>query len=346
MERITLGRSGIEVSDFCLGTMTWGRKTPEAEAHAQIDAAMEAGIDFMDTAEMYPVHPVEEKTIGGTEEVIGRWIAGGGDRSKWVIATKAAARGGKARGGEPLTSDSVRRACEASLRRLQTDYIDLYQFHWPDRGSYHFRQNWRFDPSKQPDARAIRDNMLGVMGTLGDLVKEGKIRAFGLSNDSAWGTMEWLRAARDTGGPRVSTMQNEYSLICRHYDTDMAELGHHEDVTLIAFTPLGGGFLTGRYADGEVDETSRLGMDMMGGRDTPRTHEAVDLYLEIARRHGLDPVHMALAWFRTRPFPAMPIFGATTMAQLRHILDGRDLRLSREVVDDIDSAHKRCPMPM
>ena len=346
MERIRLGRTGIEVSDYCLGTMTWGRKTAEADAHAQIDAAMEAGIDFMDTAEMYPVHPVEEETIGGTEEVIGRWIAGGGDRSKWVIATKAAAEGGKARGGEPLTSDSVRRACEASLRRLQTDYIDIYQFHWPDRGSYHFRQNWRFNPEKQPDARAIRDNMLSVMGTLQDLVTEGKIRAFGLSNDSAWGTMEWLRAARDTGGPRVSTMQNEYSLICRLYDTDMAELGHHEDVTLIAFSPLGAGYLSGKYADGVVPEGSRLGMDMMGGRDTPRTHEAVDAYLDIARRHGLDLAHMALAWFRTRPFPAMPIFGATTMEQLQHVIAGLDLRLSKEVTDEIDAAHKACPMPM
>jgi aryl-alcohol dehydrogenase-like predicted oxidoreductase len=262
-----------------------------------------------------------------------------------VIATKAAAAGGKARGGEPLTSDSVRRACEASLKRLNTDYIDLYQFHWPDRGSYHFRQNWKFNPEKQPDARAIRDNMLSVMGTLGDLVKEGKIRAFGLSNDSAWGTMEWLRAARDTGGPRVSTMQNEYSLLCRLYDTDMAELGHHEDIMLIAFTPLAGGYLSGKYADDNVPPDSRLGQDMMGGRDGPRVREAVDLYLDIARRHGLDPVHMALAWLRTRPFPALPIFGAKTMEQLNQILAGLDVRLSKEVTDEIDRAHKTCPMP-
>ena len=346
MNRTTLGRTGIEVSDYCLGTMTWGNQTPEADAHVQIDAALDAGIDFMDTAEMYPVAPVRKETIGGTEEVIGNWIAKTGRRADVVIATKHTGTSAMVRDNQPIGADTVRATLEGSLRRLKTDYVDVYQFHWPNRGSFMFRQNWDFDPRKQPSAQEILDEFAAIMEVLADLVKEGKMRAFGLSNDSAWGTMQWIAAAERVGGPRVATMQNEYSLLCRLYDTDMAELAHHEDITLLAFSPLAAGFLTGKYQNGAVPEGSRMSInDTMGGRRSPRVFEATQAYLDIAARHGLDPVHLALAWCVQRPFPTIPIFGATTQAQLDRILSGLDVVLSDELLAEVSKAHRAHPMP-
>ena len=346
MNRTTLGRTGIEVSDYCLGTMTFGTQTPERDAHAQIDRALEVGIDFMDTAEMYPVNPVRKETIGGTETVIGNWVAKSGRRKDWVIATKHTGNSGFVRSGRDIGPDTVREAVEGSLKRLRTDYIDLYQFHWPNRGSFMFRQNWDFDPRKQPPASQILDNMAGVMEVLAALVDEGKIRAFGLSNDSAWGTMRWLEAAERVGGPRVATMQNEYSLLCRLYDTDMAELSHHEDVTLLAFSPLAVGFLTGKYQKGRVPKGSRMSINAgMGGRTNARVFEATAAYLDIARRHGVDPVHMALAWTCMRPFRTIPIFGATTMDQLEHIIAGLELSLSDDLLNEVSRTHRAHPMP-
>ena len=226
MQRVKLGRTDIEVPDYCLGTMTWGTQTSEAEAHAQMDAALEAGLDFLDTAEMYPVNPVRAETAGLTETIIGNWVAKSGKRDKWVIATKHSGQRSELRGGKGIGPDTVREVLEGSLRRLQTDYVDLYQFHWPNRAHYHFRRNWHFDPREQPPANETLDNFAATMEVLGDLVREGKIRAFGLSNETAWGTIRWLDAAAATGGPRVAAIQNEYSLMCRHYDTDLAELSH------------------------------------------------------------------------------------------------------------------------
>ena len=346
MKRTTLGRTGIEVSDYCLGTMTWGNQTPEAEAHDQMDAALDAGIDMLDTAEMYPVNPVKPETVGNTERVIGNWIARTGRRSDWVIATKHTGPSGMVRDGKPIGPDTLRQTLEDSLRRLQTDYVDVYQFHWPNRGSFMFRQNWDFDPRKQPATSEVLDNISATMDVLADLVREGKIRAFGLSNDSAWGTMQWLYAAERAGGPRVTTMQNEYSLLCRLYDTDMAELSHHEDVTLLAFSPLAAGFLTGKYQDGAIPEGSRMSLNAeMGGRKSARVFTAAEAYLEIAARHDVDPVHMALAWCVSRPFPTIPIFGATTMEQLDRIIDGLDVTLSDELLAEVSKAHRAHPMP-
>lgn len=347
MNRMTLGRTGIEVSDYCLGTMTWGTQTPEQDAHAQIDRALDAGIDFLDTAEMYPVNPVLAETVGVTETIIGNWNAKTGQRDKWVIATKhSGANGGFVREGRGILPDTLRGAVEGSLRRLQTDYIDIYQFHWPNRGSYHFRQNWGFDPSKQPSRSEILDEMAGVMEVLKALVDEGKIRAFGLSNDSAWGTMNWLAAAEAVGGPRVATMQNEYSLLCRLYDTDMAELAVHEDIVLLAFSPLATGFLTGKYQNGQIPEGSRMSLNAgLGGRNSERVLTATGAYLEIAERHGLHPVHLALQWTRSRPFPTIPIFGATTKEQLEVVLEAPAVTLSEEVLNEVSEAHKKHPMP-
>ncbi len=346
MKMNPLGRTGMEVSQICLGTMTFGTQTDETDAHAQIDAALAAGVNFLDTAEMYPVNPISAETVGDSEAIIGTWNAKTGRRGDYILATKHSGEGLQAvRDGAPITAETIAPTIEGSLRRLQTDYIDLYQFHWPNRGSYMFRKNWQYDPGGD-DRAAVLDNMAECLEALKAQVDKGNIRAFGLSNESAWGTAHWLRLAEQTGGPRVASIQNEYSLLCRLYDTDLAELSLYEDVGLLAFSPLATGLLTGKYQDGAVPEASRKTLNPeLGGRDTDRVYPAVAAYLEIAKRHGLDPVHMALAWCHTRPFMASAIFGATTLAQLEHVLAGADLTLSQEVLEEIDIAHRAHPMP-
>lgn len=346
MERRKLGRTGIEVSSLCLGSMTWGTQNTADEGHDQIERALEGDINFIDTAEMYPVNPISAETIGRTERIIGLWFERGGARSDIVLATKHSGAGMQhARDGAPISAETIPEAIEGSLRRLQTDYIDLYQFHWPNRGSYMFRQNWDYDPTG-PDPVQERQNMEDCLGALQAEVKRGTIRAFGLSNESAWGTAQWLAAAEATGGPRVATMQNEYSLMCRLYDTDMAELSVHEDVGLLAFSPLAAGFLTGKYQGGAVPPASRMTLNAdMGGRKTDRAFAAVDAYLEIAGRHGLDPTQMALAWCLTRPFMASVIFGATSVEQLEVAMGAADITLSDEVMAEISAAHRAHPMP-
>ncbi len=346
MQRRTLGRSGIEVSALCLGTMTWGRQTPEAEAHEQIDRALDAGIDFLDTAEMYPVNPVREDTVGDTERVIGAWIQRSGRRDDIVLASKVSGlNSGFVRKGQKVTPATLTEALDQSLERLGTDRIDLYQLHWPNRGSYHFRQMWGFDPTAQDPTEEI-GLIHSLTETLKGFVDAGKIRAFGLSNDSVWGLMQWLKAAEATGGPRIATIQNEYSLLCRQFDTDWAEAAANEGVTLFAFSPLAAGLLTGKYQGGVVPEGSRMAHnENLGGRKTERAFVAVDAYLDIARRHGLDPVHMALAWCRDRPVPTIPIFGATTVEQLTTALGTVEVTLSQAVRDEIDAAHRAHPLP-
>ena len=345
MERTALGRSGIEVSAYCLGTMTYGRQTAAEDAHRQMDMARDAGIDFLDTAEMYPVNPARSDTIGRTEEIVGEWFARTGRRDEWVVATKILGPSGLARGGAGISPGAVREAVDASLGRLRTDRIDLYQFHWPNRGSYHFRQNWHFDPSGQ-DSAEVAGHMSEVMETLRALVAEGKIRAFGLSNDTAWGTVRWCDAAEASGGPRVAAVQNEYSLLCRLYDTDMAEMAHHEGVTLLAYTPLAAGLLTGKYRGGEVPEGSRASINgELGGRWTDRALSAAAAYVALARTHGIDPVHMALAFCRQRPFHCVPIVGATDAGQLERILQGADVVLGEDVLKGIAELHAAHPMP-
>ncbi|CAM5495032.1 aldo/keto reductase [Frigidibacter mobilis] len=345
MTRKTLGNSDISVSAICLGTMTWGSQTDEAGGHAQMDMALDHGVDFWDTAEMYPVNPVLAETVGNTEAIIGSWFAARGRRADVVLATKIAGKGGKARGGEEISPASIRRALEGSLTRLRTDYVDLYQFHWPNRGSYHFRQIWGFDASRQ-DRAATLQHMQDCLGTLGELKAEGKIRAFGLSNESAWGMAQWLRLAEAGAGPRPLALQNEYSLLCRLYDGDLAELGVNEQVTLLAYSPLATGLLTGKYAPDITPEGSRrAGTPELGGRITPRVWDAVAAYVDLARVQGLDPVQMAVAWVMGRPFPVVPIIGATTEAQLARVLGAADLVLAPDLRTAIDRIHKAHPMP-
>jgi aryl-alcohol dehydrogenase-like predicted oxidoreductase len=345
MKMNKLGQTDIKVTDFCLGSMTWGTQNTPAEGHAQIDRALDAGINFIDTAEMYPVNPISAETVGLTEEIIGQWIASSGRRKDIVLASKISGEGAAARDGEPITAESIRRAVEGSLKRLQTDVIDLYQFHWPNRGSYMFRKNWSFDPSSQNRAEVIA-NMQECMGALQDEVQRGTIRSFGLSNESAWGLTKWAEAAERTGGPRPVSVQNEYSLLCRLADTDLAETCHNEDIGLLSFSPLAAGLLTGKYQNGAVPEGSRMAINGdLGGRKTDRVFDATAAYLDIAQKHGLDPAQMALAWARQRPFMTSIIFGATSMDQLEVALGAIDLELSDEVMTDIAAAHKAHPMP-
>ncbi len=346
MRSIPLGSSGETITDYCLGTMTWGTQTSEADAHRQMDMALAAGIDVVDTAEMYPVNPVKAETVGQTETIIGNWNgANPGRRGEYKLATKISGLNDAfVRPGQPITGATFAEALDGSLRRLQTDYVDLYQLHWPNRGSYMFRQHWTYAP--KADRAAIIANMRDVLEAAAAARKAGKIRHFALSNESAWGTANWLRLAEDHDLPRVQTIQNEYSLLCRMYDTDLAELAVQEGVTLLAFSPMAAGLLTGKYQAGAVPDGSRMSLTPdLGGRKTARAFEAVAAYLRVARRHGLDPVHMALAFTVQRPFAVSTIFGATTRDQLQHILDGRDTVLSDEVLADLDEVHQAHPLP-
>jgi len=343
---------GLTVSDICLGTMTFGKDTPKDDAFAQMDRALSAGITFWDTAEMYPVNPAVAETYGRTEEIIGEWLSSRGQRDRLQIATKASGpNGGHTRGGKGFEPGNIAQAVDESLRRLKTDHIDLYQLHWPKRGSYAFRQNWTFDPSHASRARA-QDHMDGILDALRDVVAAGKLREFGLSNETAWGTMSWLAAADRTGGPRVVSVQNEYGPLHRLYDTDMAELGHKENVTLLAYSPLAAGLLTGKYAGGAIPTDSRAGTGMqrgedgrLGGRMTQRGIAAAEAWGKMAQDLGLDPIHAAIAFVRQRPFPSIPIIGATRMAQLDHLLAGLDLRLDAEATRAIDAFHRAHPLP-
>jgi len=345
MQRTVIGKTGIEVSEFCLGTMTFGTNTTEEEAHQQLDLSLDYGIDFLDTAEMYPVNPVKKETVGVTEEIIGRWNARSGRRSEYVIATKCAGVNGSfVREGQMVDGNTIRSACESSLKRLQTDYIDLYQLHWPNRGSYHFRQIWDYNPSQQDRAATIA-HMEDVMSTLKALVDEGKIRSFGLSNESTWGTNQWLAASESVGGPRVASIQNEYSVLCRMpFDGDLAELCHNEAVTLLAFSPLATGFVTGKYLDGAKPKGSRHEQGD-SPRLSARLDDAVRAFVGVAEKHGIDTVHMAMAFCLQRPFPCIPIFGTTTTAQLEHLMLGKDMQLTDEALADLNEINRSHPMP-
>ncbi|MGQ0565536.1 MAG: aldo/keto reductase [Gemmobacter sp.] len=345
MQMIPLGRTGLMVSELCLGTMTWGSHNSQAEGHAQADLAVARGVTFWDTAEMYPTNPVLARTVGDTEAIIGSWLAARGGRDRLVLATKMAGGGAVVRDGAPITGAVMRAAVEGSLRRLRTDWIDLYQLHWPNRGSYHFRQMWRYAP-KVRDRAAVVAHMTDVLETAAALIAEGKIRHIGLSNESVWGAATWLHLAETLGLPRMASVQNEYSLLCRQFDTDWAELSVAEDMPLLAFSPLAAGLLSGKYAgDVTPPKTRRFHTPDLGGRITPQVFPAVAAYHEVAQRHGLDPCAMAIAFCRTRPFATIPIIGATTLEQLEVNIGAADLVLSAQVMADIAAVHRAHPAP-
>jgi len=337
-----LGRTDLKVSQICLGTMTWGRQNTEAEGHAQIEMAMETGINFMDTAELYAVPP-EEKTCGATEEIIGSWFKKSGKRDQWILASKIAGPGLPwIRNSSPMDKKTIRLAVEGSLKRLQTDYIDLYQLHWPNRGSYHFENSWNYDPFKQ-ERNSLASNFLEVLEALQSLVDEGKIRHIGLSNETAWGTMQYLRLSEEKNLPRVASIQNEYNFLRRYYDLDLAELAHHEDVGLLAYSPLGAGVLTGKYLDGAEPKGTRGDISNSFYRANKRTEPAIRKYLELAKKHNLDAAQMAIAFCLSKPFMTSVIIGATNLEQLKTNIGAKDITLDEEVLAGIQEIYMQYP---
>ncbi|GGD03125.1 aldo/keto reductase [Aureimonas glaciei] len=347
MKTRPLGRTGLNVSEICLGSMTWGSQNSEAEGHAQMDFAFDQGVNFIDTAEAYPTTPMAKETMGHTEAIIGTWLKASGNRDEVILATKIAGEGNdKIRDGGPITAAGIRVAVEDSLSRLGTDRIDLYQLHWPNRGSYHFRKSWTYDPSGQQPA-AVLQNMEEVLEALGALVKEGKLLHVGLSNETVWGTAQFLSIAERTGLPRMASIQNEYSLMHRIFDLDWAELSLNEDVGLLAYSPLAAGLLTGKYSGGAIPAGSRGSINKgLGGRHTESAVGVADAYGAVARQHGLDLAQMALAFCLTRPFMTSVIIGATTPEQLANNIAALDVTLDAAVLDDIAAVHRCHPQPM
>jgi len=343
MQYKTLGNS-LDVPLLCLGSMTWGSQNTEAEGHEQISMSMANGLNFIDTAEMYPVAPIRSETVGDSEKTIGSWIAKNGQRDRMLIATKVSGEGLKyVRNGARITPDTIDEALENSLRNLNTDYVDLYQLHWPNRGSYHFRQYWNYKAPKH-QAQDTDEHFAAISSHLDALVKAGKIRHWGLSNESAWGMGKWL--SHSEGKTRPISIQNEYSLLCRLFDTDLGELCVNEDVGLLSYSPLATGLLTGKYQNGAVPEKSRMSIERnLSGRATEKVWPAVDAYLALAKEHGLDPVQMSLAWAMQRPFMGSVIFGATNLQQLEVALGAQDLVLSDDVMAAIDRVNMAHPMP-
>jgi aryl-alcohol dehydrogenase-like predicted oxidoreductase len=340
MKMKKLGRTDISVSEICLGTMTWGKQNTEAEGHQQMDYAVAEGINFFDTAEMYAVPP-DASTYGRTEEIIGSWFKQTGRRNDIVLASKVAGGGRPwVRGGRGIDGPSVREAVEGSLRRLQTDRIDLYQIHWPRRGHYHFEGSWDYNPYLQ-DKESVLPNMLEVLQVMGELVREGKILHFGLSNESAWGTMQYLKLSMELGLPRVQTIQNEYNFLRRYYDMDLAELAFHEDVGLLAYSPLAAGAISGKYLGGVLPPGTRGAVAGSAYRNNQYTEPAIRAYIALADKHGLDVNQMAIAFCLTKPFMTSVIIGATTMEQLRTNIAAADVELSEAVLAEIQQIFMR-----
>jgi aryl-alcohol dehydrogenase-like predicted oxidoreductase len=345
MQYRPLGRTGLQVSAIGLGTMTWGRQNTEAEGHAQMDVALDHGISFWDTAEMYAIPPVAE-SYGTTEAIIGSWFKSRGKRDRVILATKAigAANGGFpwVRGGTAkLDRANLTAAVDASLTRLQTDVIDLYQLHWPDRVNNRFGQR-SYAHRPQHDGTPLAE----TLAVLGDLIRAGKIRHIGLSNETPWGVMTCLKLAETQGLPRIASVQNAYNLLNRTYESGLAEIGLREDVGLLAYSPLGAGTLAGKYLGGVVPAGTRRAIDHRKSRyETPNADAATAAYLEVARRHGLSPTQMAIAFVLRQDFVASALIGATTMEDLTSNITALDVALSDEVMQEIEAVHARLPDP-
>ncbi len=351
MKYSKLGRSGLDVSRVCLGTMTWGQQNTEAEGHTQMDYALEQGINFFDTAEVYSV-PLQAEKSGKTEEIIGSWFTKTGNRDQVILASKVVGVGVDwIRGGAPLTGESVRVAIEGSLKRLQTDYIDVYQLHWTNRPFPHFGQNHAglIDFAAESTAE-IEDNLLDILTAMDDIQKAGKIRHFGLSDDSAWGIMKYNELAVQHKMPRVQSIQNEFSLLNRSDDPYVAEVCMREDVAYLPWSPLATGMLSGKYANNEMPKGTRWDTeDKIGGqrgmfRNNPQAHAAVKAYIAVAGKHGLDMCQMALKFIDKQNFVTSTIIGATSMEQLKSNIDAFDIELSDEVMADIDTVYRQYPI--
>ncbi|MCG8323998.1 MAG: NADP(H)-dependent aldo-keto reductase [Thiotrichales bacterium] len=343
MDYLPLGNTDLKVSRICLGTMTWGEQNTEADAHEQLDYAVGQGVNFIDTAEMYPVPPKQE-TQGLTEQYLGTWLSKRSDRDKLVIATKMSAaadwlpyiRAGKNR----LDKKNMQAAIDASLQRLQTDYVDLYQFHWPERDTNFFgRLGYYHAPSK--DGIPIGETLQAV----NDIIAQGKVRYIGISNETPWGVHEYLRVSLHNDLPRIVSIQNPYNLLNRTFEVGLAEFAHREHVGLLAYSPLGFGVLSGKYLDAKPGGT-RL---TLYTRFTRYTNEqgiaCTRAYTDLARQHGIDPAQLALAFVNSRPFLTSNIIGATSMEQLKSNIDSVNLRLEKDILKEIEAIHEHQPNP-
>lgn len=344
METRPLGRSGLEVSALCLGTMTWGEQNTQDEAFEQMDFACDRGINFFDAAEMYPVSPREE-TYGRTEEIIGNWFASRGQRERVIVATKVVGPGNRfpyIRDGQPrLNREHILQACDDSLRRLQTDYIDLYQLHWPER-SANFFGDLAYKPDPDEDAVPLEE----TLGALGELVEAGKVRHVGVSNETAWGLMKYLNLADAGGGPRMVSIQNPYSLLNRSFEVGLAEVAVREDCGLLAYAPIAAGALTGKYLGGRKPEGARMTLFPENTRYfTEQGIAATEEYVALAKQHGIGPSVMAGAFVYSRPFLTASIVGATKMEQLELQLQAAETRLPQELLDGIEEIHRRYTYP-
>lgn len=340
MEYRPLGRTGLEVSALCLGTMTFGQQNTEAEGHEQLDYALDQGINFLDTAELYSIPPKPE-TAGSTERIIGTWMKARGNRDKVILATKVCGLSEMTwfRGdGAPArpTRAQIFEAVDNSLKRLQTDYIDLYQLHWPGRPIV-----WGSNPTRWKSTPGEETPIAETLDAFGEIVKAGKVRHIGLSNESAWGTMRFLFESETRDLPRVASVQNAYSLLNRTYETNMAEVSLREDVGLLAYSALAQGYLTGKYQRGARPAGARTTLFNRGQRyELPGAEAAIDDYMAIAREAGLDISQMSLAFALSRPFMASVILGATTMEQLRTDIAAQDVKITPELEAKIDAVHQ------
>jgi len=342
-----LGRTGLNVSVICLGTMTWGEQNTEAEAHAQLDLALASGINFIDTAEMYPVPPKPD-TQGRTEQYIGTWLKKTGKRQDVILATKAAGPARQAlrpshiRGGRlTFNRTNLFEAVDQSLQRLQTDHIDLYQLHWPDRSTNYFGQ-LGYTHVADEDTTPIEE----TLDALQALVQSGRVRHVGLSNETPWGVSRFLANADTRDVPRVASIQNPYSLLNRTFEIGLAEFALREHVGLLAYSPLAFGVLSGKYLGGAKPAGARLSLFERFQRYTnPQAEAATQAYVELFNAHGIDPAQGALAYVNSRPFVTANIIGATTLAQLQANIASIDLGLPQAVVDGIEAIHRRMPNP-
>tara|TARA_B100001996_G_scaffold380298_1_gene367502 strand:+ start:15 stop:1052 length:1038 start_codon:yes stop_codon:yes gene_type:complete len=333
-----LGNTDIKVSTISLGTMTWGEQNSEAEGFEQMDYALDQGINFFDTAEIYSVPPKEE-TFGHTEEIIGNWLKKTKNRDKIILASKVAGpmrpyvRGGGYQFGKKTMTEAV----EGSLKRLKTDYLDLYQLHWPERNTNMFG-TLGYVHKEENDWNKFED----VLGNLKEFISQGKIRYIGLSNETPWGTNKFLEISKDHNLPRMMSIQNPYSLLNRTYEVGLAEISIREEIGLLAYSPLAGGYLSGKYRNNQLPKNSRIALDpkFWTRYNKPNTSKAVDAYYEIAKKNNLDLAQMSLKFCEIQPFMTSVIIGATTMEQLKSNIESVNVKLSNEIIKEINDVQK------
>lgn len=343
MEFRPLGDTDLDVSVICLGTMTFGEQNTEAEAHRQLDCAFDFGVNFIDTAEMYAI-PTCARTQGLTEQYIGTWLASSRvPRDRVVVATKVTGPTESMdylRGGPRLNAKHINQAVDDSLRRLQTDYIDLYQVHWPERNTNYFGQ-LGYPCEDNQDAIPIEE----TYEALGGLVESGKVRTIGISNETPWGVSEYLRLSQEASGPRIVSIQNPYNLLNRTFEVGLAEIAVRERCGLLAYSPLGFGVLTGKYQRGRPQGSRLQRWSYFTRYSNPQAKTATAKYLALSRQYDLTPAQMALSFIQQQPFVTSVITGATTIEQLEENLESANLKLPRELLREIDAIHEAQPNP-